>query len=163
MGKTINNHPALHVTYINNSMKRSAISKWNGGFEEGKGTLTTQSKALYDQPYSAKFRFENESGEKGTNPEELIGAAHAGCYNMALSLELGKAGFAPDHLETKASVQLEKDGEGFSITGIQLDLKASVPNIDKDKFIEIATAAKKGCPVSKALSSVDIDLDARLV
>jgi osmotically inducible protein OsmC len=144
-------------------MKRSAISKWNGGFKEGKGTLTTQSKALVDQPYSAKMRFENEDGTKGTNPEELIGAAHAGCFNMALSLELEKAGFTPDSLETKASVKLEKDGEGFSITGIHLDLKASIPKIENDKFQEIASAAKKGCPVSKALSSVPMELDAKLL
>jgi len=143
-------------------MKRSAISKWDGGFEDGKGTLTTQSGALADQPYSAKLRFENEDGTKGTNPEELIGAAHAGCYNMALSLELGKAGFNPDNLETKASVSLEKEGEGFAIKGIHLDLKASVPNIKNEKFQEIANAAKKGCPVSKALSSVPISLEATL-
>jgi osmotically inducible protein OsmC len=145
------------------TMKRTAISKWNGGFEEGKGTISTQSEVLKDQPYSAELRFENEDGTKGTNPEELIGAAHAGCYTMALSLELGKAGFDPDHLETKASVKLEKDGEGFSITQIHLNLEANVPEIDNDTFREVANAAKEGCPISKALSAVPIKLDAKLL
>jgi len=144
-------------------MKRTATSKWKGGFEEGKGTISTQSEVLKDQPYSAELRFENEDGTKGTNPEELIGAAHAGCYTMALSLELGKDGFNPDHLETKASVKLEKDGEGFSITQIHLDLEARVPEIENETFQEIANAAKKGCPVSKALSSVPMELDANLL
>lgn len=143
-------------------MKRTATSKWKGGFKEGKGTLTTKSEALVDQPYSAKLRFENEEGTKGTNPEELIGAAHAGCFNMALSLELGEAGYKPNSLETKASVKLEKKGDGFAITGIHLDLKASVPEIEDKEFQEIAHAAKKGCPVSKALASVPIELDAKL-
>lgn len=144
-------------------MKRTAISKWKGGFKEGKGTLTTKSEALVDQPYSAALRFENEEGTKGTNPEELIGAAHAGCFNMALSLEMGEAGYTPNSLETKASVKLEKKGDGFAITGIHLDLKASIPEIKNEEFQEIAHAAKKGCPVSKALSSVPIELDARLL
>jgi osmotically inducible protein OsmC len=142
-------------------MKRTATSNWKGS-KEGKGLLSTKSGALSNQPYSFNMRFENEDGKAGTNPEELIGAAHAGCYNMALGLELGKAGYEVEELDTTANVEIEEVEDGFGITGIHLDLIARVSGIDDDEFQEIAKAAKEGCPVSKALSAVPIELDAKL-
>lgn len=144
-------------------MKRTATSHWEGSATEGKGHLSTQSSALDQLPYSFKTRFENEAGTKGTNPEELIGAAHAGCYNMALSLVLTEMGFQPDELDTSATVQLEKVDDGFSITHIQLDLKAKVPNIEQSKFEEAAKTAKESCPLSKVLSGTTISLEAKLL
>lgn len=143
-------------------MKRTATSVWKGSGTGGSGSLTTQSGVFDEQPYSFKTRFENEDGKEGTNPEELIGAAHAGCFNMALSVQLGKEDYTPDELETKATVEIEKQGEGFKITKITLDLTATIPEIEEGKFQEIAKAAKEGCPVSQALSAVDIDLNATL-
>lgn len=133
-------------------MKRTARAIWNGTGMEGSGTLDTQSGVLDQQPYSIKTRFENEDGKKGTNPEELIAAAHAGCYAMALSVELGKEGFTPESLNTEAVLSLDKVDEGWSITKIVLNLEASVPEISKDQFHDIANGAKKGCPVSKVLN-----------
>lgn len=142
-------------------MKRKATSVWKGTGKEGTGTLTTHSGALKDLPYSFKLRFENEEGTKGTNPEELIGAAHAGCYNMALAVQLENAGFTPDRLHTDAHVTLEKTDGGFGITKVKLILDAKVPGISKDKFMELANGAKEGCPVSKVLNA-DISLEASL-
>lgn len=144
-------------------MKRKAVAIWKGTGLEGQGTLTTKSGALKGLPYSYKARFKNEEGTEGTNPEELIGAAHAGCFTMAMSFQLVGAGFTVEKLETEGLVNFEEGEEGFSITGIELNLKASVPGIDKEKFLELADNAKKGCPVSKLLSSVPITLNAELV
>jgi len=137
---------------------RKASAVWNGGLRDGNGSMKLQSGA-YEGKYSFASRFE-EAG--GTNPEELIAAAHSGCFSMALSAALGKAGFTPKSINTDASVTLEKVGEGFGITRIDLKTVASVPDIDEAKFREIAQAAKENCPVSKALKAVEITLDARL-
>jgi osmotically inducible protein OsmC len=137
---------------------RKASAVWNGGLRDGNGSMKFQSGA-YEGKYSFASRFE-EAG--GTNPEELIAAAHAGCFSMALSAGLGKAGFTPKSIATDASVTLEKVGEGFGITRIELKTVASVPDIDEAKFREIANGAKENCPVSKALKAVEITLDARL-
>lgn len=135
-------------------MKRIAKAVWNGSGTEGSGTLTTpQSKAFVDLPYTVKLRFENEDGTKGTNPEELIGAAHAGCYAMALSVELEKAGYTADSIDTKATVHLEQDDSGWAIPKIDLELSATVPDISDDEFDKIANGAKKGCPVSKLINA----------
>lgn len=142
-------------------MKRKASAVWNGTGKEGKGTLHTQSGVFNKQPYSAKLRFENEDGRAGTNPEELIGAAHAGCYAMALSFALSDAGFTPDELKVDAVVHLEKTDSGFHIPRIDLKLDAKVPGISADQFEKLARGAKQNCPVSKLLKA-DIHLDASL-
>ena len=139
-------------------MKRTGKAVWKGSGLEGSGTLTTQSGAFDEQPYSVKLRFENEDGKKGTNPEEMIAAAHAGCFAMALSVELGKAGFTADELNVDAKLSLDKDGEGWAITRIDLKLDATVPEISEDEFDELAKGAKEGCPVSKVLDC-EITLD----
>ena len=146
-------------------MKRIAISVWKGTGLEGSGHLNTpRSKALVDLPYSTKARFENEDGRAGTNPEELIAAAHAGCFNMALSFQLTGAGFPPDALTTEAALSIEKDadGSGWTITAVELTLEASVPGIDQATFDEKAAAAKAGCPVSRALNA-EVTLNATLL
>jgi osmotically inducible protein OsmC len=132
---------------------------WHGGLKDGKGAISTKSGALNAYPYGFASRFE---GKPGTNPEELIGAAHAGCFTMALSLILGDAGFKADEMNTKADVTLEKQGDGFAITKVHLTLTAKVPGLDAAKFQELAGKAKAGCPVSKLLKA-DITLDASLV
>ena len=138
---------------------RTADARWEGSLQEGDGTMKVASGA-YEGPYSYQSRF--EEGE-GTNPEELIAAAHAGCFSMALSGELGRAGYEPESVETTAHVRLDKVEAGFGITRIQLDTRASVPGIEADEFQEIAEAAKRGCPVSRALAGVDsIELNAEL-
>jgi lipoyl-dependent peroxiredoxin len=133
-------------------MKRTAHAVWKGPGLKGSGTLTTHSGALKEQPYSVKLRFENEDGKQGTNPEELIAAAHAGCFAMALSVALEKAGYTADSLDTKADLTLSQVDDGWKITRIELNLNASVPDISEDEFDEIANGAKKGCPVSKVLN-----------
>jgi osmotically inducible protein OsmC len=138
---------------------RNAEATWNGGLKDGKGSVKLGSGA-YEGQYSFSSRFESGTG---TNPEELIAAAHAGCYSMALSAGLGKAGFSPQRVHTTAAVSLEKVGEGFKITKIQLKSEAKVPGIDAAKFQEIATATKSGCPISQALSATPIELEAKLV
>lgn len=143
-------------------MKRTAISHWKGTAKEGSGHLSTQSGVLQEQPYSFKLRFENEDGKKGTNPEELIGAAHAGCYNMAFSVALTEADHAPEALKTEAEVHLESSDGGFSISRIVLNLQAKIPGISETEFNELAEAAKENCPVSKALSGVKIELKKQL-
>ena len=143
-------------------MKRNARAIWSGTGLEGKGSLTTQSGVFNDQPYNFKQRFENEDGKLGTNPEELIAAAHAGCYAMALSFQLVGAEFKAETLDVNATVHLEKGDDGFSITQIELKMKAHVPGISSEKFDELAQNAKKGCPISKALSAVPISLDYEL-
>lgn len=144
-------------------MERKATAKWEGTGLEGTGHLSTQSKVFVDQPYSFQTRFKNEDGSLGTNPEELIAAAHAGCFTMALSFQLGGAGFTPTALNTKAVLKSQKVDGHFEITGIVLNLEADVPGIGAEEFGKIAQNAKNTCPVSKALSSIEIVLNAKLV
>lgn len=139
-------------------MKKTASAVWQGDLKSGKGTISTESGALQDNPYGFNTRFE---AAPGTNPEELIGAAHAGCFSMALSLMLGQAGFTAERIATRAEVTLDKDGEGFSITAIALTLEAKIPGIDEAQFQQIANQAKEGCPVSKVLNA-QISLTASL-
>ncbi len=144
-------------------MIRRSTAVWNGTGKEGKGSLTSTSGVLNNTPYSTSARFENEDGKAGTNPEELIAAAHAGCFSMALSFQLTEAGFVPTELKTEASVRLDPGDNGFSITSIELNLTGTVPGISEEEFLRLANAAKAGCPVSKALSAVSISLNAKLV
>ena len=137
---------------------RTGSAVWEGDLKAGKGKVAFGSGA-YEGPYSFSSRFEEG---KGTNPEELIGAAHAGCFSMAFSHGLAQAGHAPKRVSTTARVRLEKVGEGFKITTIDLDTEASVPGIDEKTFQDLAEKAKKGCPVSQALAGVQIKLTARL-
>lgn len=140
-------------------MRRNAHAHWEGDLKEGKGTLFTESGVLDAQQYSFKTRFENG---KGTNPEELIGAAHAGCYAMALSMILGEDGYKADHIDAEAAVELkEVDGQP-TITAVALKVSARVPDADNEAFQKAAEAAKKGCPVSRLLKA-DISLDAKLL
>ena len=139
-------------------MKRSGSAVWKGGLKDGRGTISTQSGVLQDTQYSFSTRFEEG---KGTNPEELIAAAHAGCFTMALSAQLGEAGLTAERLETTATVSLDKVGDGFSITRSHLDLVARVPGADKAKFDAAVKAAETGCPVSK-LFKAEISVTARL-
>jgi len=133
-------------------------AQWRGGLKDGKGAISTKSGALKDYPYGFASRFE---GKPGTNPEELIGAAHAGCFTMALSLILGEAGLTADEMNTQADVTLEKQGDGYAITKVHLTLRAKIPGTDSAKFLELAGKAKAGCPVSKLLKA-EITLDAAL-
>ena len=144
-------------------MIRKSTAHWQGSGLQGKGALTTQSGVFKDQPYSFQTRFQSEDGKAGTNPEELLGAAHAGCYAMALAFALTEAGHAPDDLRVTAGVDLSKSDDGFAIKAISLELEARVPGIDASKFQSIAEAAKKGCPVSKALAATPITLSAKLL
>ena len=144
-------------------MIRKSTAVWQGNGLHGKGALTTQSGVFKDQRYSFMTRFQSEDGKAGTNPEELIAAAHAGCYAMALSFALTDAGHAPERLDVSAEVDLQKVDDGFVIKGIALELQAKVPGIDAAKLQTLADAAKKGCPVSKALAAVPITLSAKLV
>ncbi len=138
---------------------RTADARWEGTLQDGRGTMKMATGA-YEGPYSFQSRFEEGDG---TNPEELIGAAHAGCFSMALSGGLGKAGHEPESVETTARVHLDKAGEGFKITRIELDTRARVPGIDAGEFQKQAEAAKEGCPVSQALTGVEITVNAELV
>jgi osmotically inducible protein OsmC len=140
-------------------MKRNASAVWKGGLKDGKGTISTESGVLSDAQYSFTTRFEQG---KGTNPEELIAAAHAGCFSMALSNELGNAGLTPESIRTTATVTLEKTDAGFAIPAVHLALEAKVPGADRTTFTRLADAAKAGCPVSK-LFRADITLDATLL
>jgi osmotically inducible protein OsmC len=139
-------------------MIKKAWAVWQGSIKEGGGTISTESGVLKEAPYGFKSRFENG---KGTNPEELIGAAHAGCFSMALSLMLGEAGLVPDRIETHADVTLEKSGDGFAITASHLTVTARIPGADDARFLAIAEKAKAGCPVSKLLNA-RITMDAKL-
>lgn len=140
-------------------MTTYGTAKWQGGLKDGKGAITTKSGALSDYPYGFASRFE---GKPGTNPEELIGAAHAGCFTMALSLILSEAGFTAEEMNTKAEITLEKQADGFAITKSHLILRAKIPGIDAATFKELTGKAEKGCPVSKLLKA-EISLDAELV
>jgi lipoyl-dependent peroxiredoxin len=139
-------------------MKRSASAVWTGDLRSGSGTISTESGVLSDTQYSFKTRFEHGTG---TNPEELIGAAHAGCFSMALSVELQKAGLIAEKIATKADVTLEQKVGGFAITAVHLTLHAKVPGASQADFDEATQAAKTGCPVSKLLRA-EITLDAHL-
>ena len=139
-------------------MIRKAKAVWRGTGRAGSGNLTSDSGVLAETPYSFKTRFENE---KGTNPEELIAAAHAGCFTMALAFQLSGAGHPPEDLNTRADVSLEQEGTGWKIAAVVLTLKAKVPGLSKDEFMKLAEAAKAGCPVSKVLNA-KITLDATL-
>ncbi|ESQ74141.1 OsmC family protein [Asticcacaulis sp. AC402] len=143
-------------------MIRTAKAHWAGDGKSGEGTLTTQSGVLNGQPYSFKLRFENADGQAGTNPEELIAAAHSGCFSMALAFALANAGFTATSIDSEAAVELQPGEGGFSITGIKLKLTAVIPGISREQFDGIAAGAKAGCPVSKALSAVPITLEAVL-
>jgi osmotically inducible protein OsmC len=140
-------------------MKTHGSAVWSGGIKDGKGAISTQSGAMKDYPYGFASRFE---GKPGTNPEELIGAAHAGCFTMALSLILGEAGYTAEKMETKADVTLDKVDDGFAISAVHLTLQAKIPGADNAKFQELAAKAKAGCPVSKLLNT-SITLDATLL
>src|SRR6516162_133049 len=140
-------------------MKRSASAGWKGGLKDGKGTVSTGTGVLSNVPYTFKTRFENE---KGTNPEELIAAAHAACFSMALSMILGGGRIMADKINTKATATLEQVGSGFSVTSSALDTKVKIPNADQAAFQKAAEAAKSGCPISKLLNA-KITMDAMLV
>lgn len=139
-------------------MKRNASAQWKGGLKDGKGTISTDSGVLADTQYSFSTRFEDG---KGTNPEELIAAAHAGCFSMALSGQLGQAGLTAESIRTTASVKLEKTDAGFAITSVHLEVKARVPGADQQAFATAADNAKAGCPVSKVLTA-EITMNASL-
>jgi lipoyl-dependent peroxiredoxin len=140
-------------------MIRKARAVWNGTGRAGSGNLSTDSGVLAQTPYSFKTRFESE---KGTNPEELVAAAHAGCFTMALAFQLQAAGYVPTELKTEAAVTLEPEGQGFRISRSDLTLRAQVPNLDNASFARMAGEAEKNCPVSKVLNAA-ITLDAKLV
>ena len=140
-------------------MQRRATAVWKGGLKDGKGTITGESRAFQDLAYDFRKRFENDPG---TNPEELIAAAHAGCFSMALSAELGKAGLAPESIRTTAAVTLEMLAAGPTVTAIHLDVAARVPGADPAAFASAADAAKDGCPISRLLQAARITMAARL-
>ncbi len=139
-------------------MKKKAWAVWKGSIKEGGGSISTETGVLKEAPYGFKSRFE---GGPGTNPEELIGAAHAGCFSMALSLMLGEAGLTAEKIETHPEVTLDKIGDGYEITASHLTVTAKIPGTDQAKFLEIANKAKVGCPVSKLLKA-KITMDATL-
>jgi osmotically inducible protein OsmC len=138
-------------------MKRKASAVWRGGLKDGKGSISTESGVLKETQYSFGTRFENGIG---TNPEELIAAAHASCFSMAFSAELGRAGITPESIATTATITLEKTDAGFTVTASHLDMIAKIPGTDKAKALEIANAAKAGCPISRLLKA-NITLDAK--
>ena len=140
-------------------MIRKGSAEWRGSLKEGKGTVSTESGLLTNAPYSFGTRFENG---KGTNPEELIAAAHAGCFSMALSAQLGGAGITPESVRTTAAVTLEKVEGGFAVTSSHLDVTAKIPGVDRAAFEKAANEAKAGCPISKLLNA-KITMDAKLV
>lgn len=138
---------------------KKGSAHWEGNIKQGKGTLSTESGALNQQPYGFNTRFE---GKVGTNPEEILGAAHAACFSMALSLQLGEQNYTADSIDTEAFVTLAKDEKGFVINHIKLQSRVKVPHLDNDTFQKIAEATKQGCPVSR-LFNAEIELDAQLV
>lgn len=139
-------------------MKRKATAVWNGGLKDGHGSISTESRVLSDTQYSFSTRFEDGIG---TNPEELIAAAHAGCFSMALSAQLGNAGLTAERINTTATVTMEKTEAGFTITAVHLDVRAQIPGADPEAFTTAATNAKEGCPVSRVLNA-RISMDAKL-
>jgi osmotically inducible protein OsmC len=141
------------------SIKKTASAVWQGDLKKGKGEISTESGALKNNPYGFNTRFE---GQPGTNPEELIGAAHAGCFSMAFSMILGEAGLTPDRIDTTAEVTLDKQPDGFAITAVHLTMSAKIPGANQAQFEELANKAKAGCPISKVLNAT-ITLDAKLL
>ncbi|MBJ3774285.1 OsmC family protein [Acuticoccus mangrovi] len=141
------------------TIKRKASAHWEGGLKDGRGSISTDSGALDAYPYGFASRFE---GMKGTNPEELLGAAHSGCFTMALSLVLGEAGFTAEAMDTSAVVSLDQVDGGFAITKVVLTLRAKIPGIDDETFQKCAAGAKANCPLSKVINA-EIELDAALV
>jgi len=139
-------------------MKRTASAVWKGGLQDGRGTVSTASGVLSNTPYNYRMRFENE---KGTNPEELVAAAHAACFSMALSLFLGQAGMTADSIETKATVSLDQVDGGFTVTASHLETRVKIPKADKAAFEKAVETAKTGCPISKLLNA-KITMDAKL-
>lgn len=139
-------------------MKRKASAVWRGDLKAGKGVISTESGTLKDAQYSFGTRFENGVG---TNPEELIAAAHAGCFSMAFSAELGRAGITPESIATTATITMEKTEAGFTVTASHLDMTAKIPGVDQGKALEIANAAKAGCPISRLLKA-NITLNAKI-
>lgn len=144
-------------------MKRTALAHWVGDGKTGKGNVSTQSGALKELPYSFNSRFESEDGKAGTNPEELLGSAHAGCFSMQLAFMITDAGFKVDDIKTNASVDVQKKDSGFEIVEITLNLKAKIPGISHEKFEEISNKAKSSCPLSKALAATKITLVSELM
>jgi osmotically inducible protein OsmC len=147
------------VSFKGGSMKRKASAEWKGGLKDGKGTVSSDSGVLSNTPYSFSTRFEDQPG---TNPEELIAAAHAGCFTMALSGQLGNRGMTAESLQTTATLTMDKLDAGWTVTAIHLDVKAMIPGADAAKFEEAAQAAKAGCPISRLLNA-NITMEARLV
>jgi osmotically inducible protein OsmC len=145
------------------ALKRTATAVWHGTGPKGNGKISTLSGALSEQPYSVNARFESQDGKAGTNPEELIAAAHSGCFTMALAFQLTNAGHEPTELKTLATVSMEKQDAGWTITNIHLDVEGKVPGVDAAKFDELANTAKKGCPISRALSATPITMTAKLL
>ncbi len=141
---------------------RRSTAVWKGTGKDGTGVITSTSGVLKDTPYSAFARFGSEDGRAATNPEELIAAAHAACFSMALAFQLSNAGLTPDHLTTTANVKIEKRDDGWEVSGIVLDLKGKVPGVTDAQFQELASKAAKGCPISKLLKAVPIELKATL-
>ena len=139
-------------------IRRHGSARWSGGLKDGRGHVSTETGIVSDKPYGFSNRFEDEPG---TNPEELIGAAHASCFSMALSMVLGQHDLTPDEIATEATVSLEEKGGGFAITKVHLDVTARVPGADQATFEEVANAAKENCPVSKVLNA-EITMDAKL-
>ncbi|MBY6089947.1 OsmC family protein [Pseudooceanicola sp. 502str34] len=140
-------------------IRKTGSAKWSGGLKDGKGEISTQSGALTSQPYGFNTRFEDKPG---TNPEELIGAAHAGCFSMALSNILGESDLVADEIATKATVMMDKGDAGFTITKIHLDVTATIPGATAEQFAEAAQTAKENCPVSKVLAGAEITMEAVL-
>ena len=139
-------------------MKRKASAVWRGGLKDGKGTISSESGVLKETQYSFSTRFENGIG---TNPEELIAAAHAGCFSMACSAELGKAGITPESIHTTATITMDKTDAGWTVTESHLDVAAKIPGVDPAKFTAAANAAKAGCPISRLLKA-NVTMDVRL-
>jgi len=139
-------------------MKRKASAVWRGGLKDGKGTISSESGVLKETQYSFSTRFENGIG---TNPEELIAAAHAGCFSMAFSAELGKEGITPESIHTTATITMDKTDAGFTVTESHLDVTAKIPGVDQTKFTAAANAAKAGCPISRLLKA-NVTMDAKL-
>ena len=140
-------------------IKKSGSAHWSGTLQEGKGTVSTESGALKEQPYGFKTRFEDQPG---TNPEELIGAAHASCFSMALSMVLGGKDLTPDSIDTTATVHMDKEGDGFAVKTIHLAVTATIPGADAATFKECAETAKANCPISKLLTGAEITMEASL-
>ena len=149
-------------THRNMAITRKATASWQGTGKEGSGTVTTTSGVLSNTPHSSLTRFVSEDGRAGTNPEELIAAAHAGCFTMKLSFVLNAAGFTAESLECTASVKMDKVGDGMGVVGIHLDLKGTVPAISAEEFQTVAEGAKANCPISQLLKSVPITMAAVL-